>query len=124
MIKRKKRGKMTPHQSSIVLDLHSVFALRNIKTPVRFLLNIGINPNTANKMLKGEAVQLSFTQMTSLCVHLNCTPNDLLALRDMQLPQNHALLALRKLEAPEKTVDWDELMKGKSLDEIRKLLGG
>lgn len=115
---------MTPHQSSIVLDLHPVLALRNIKTPIRYLLDIGINTNTASKMLKGEAVLLSFTQMTSLCIHLNCTPNDLLALRDMQLPQNHALLALRNLEAPEKAVDWDELMKGKSLDEIRKLLGG
>lgn len=114
---------MTPHQSSIVLDLHPIFALRDIKTPVRFLLGIGINPNTANKMLKGEAVQLSFTQMTSLCIHLNCTPNDLLALRDMHLPQHHALLALRTMEAPEKILDWEELLKDKSLDEIRKLLG-
>jgi DNA-binding Xre family transcriptional regulator len=43
-------------------------------------------PTSVNKMLKGEAVQINFRQLTTLCENLNCTPNDLFSLRGMQLP--------------------------------------
>ncbi len=52
----------------------------------------------ANKMLKGEAVQINFRQLTTLCMTLNCTPNDLFALRDLATPAGHQLEQLQKLE--------------------------
>jgi DNA-binding Xre family transcriptional regulator len=88
---RNKRGKLTPAESSIVLDLRPILVARNITNPLTFLLKMGIVNNSAIKILKGEAVQINFNQLTKLCVNLNCTPNDLFALRQMTLPINHQL---------------------------------
>ncbi len=49
---RNKRGKLTPAESSIVLDLRPILAARNITQPTAYLLKIGINSNTIYKMLK------------------------------------------------------------------------
>lgn len=97
---RKKRGTLEPHNSSIVLHLKPILVARNILHPSAFLIKIGINNGTANKMLKGEAVQINFRQMTILCMNLNCTPNDLLALRDLSPVPGHQLEKLQKLEDP------------------------
>ncbi len=121
MIRRKKRGTLKPHKSSIVLDLKPTLLSRNILHPSAYLLKIGINSNTANKMLKGEAVQVSFRQLTTLCLHLNCTPNDLMARRQMDLPETHALNALktRNETVPTTVTEW---LKGKTLAEIEAMM--
>lgn len=121
MLRRKKRGTLKPHKSSIVLDLKPVLAARNIIHPSAYLLKIGINNNTANKMLKGEAVQLNFRQLTLLCLNLNCTPNDLFVLRDMELPENHALHKLPAI-SQEPTPSIDEWLAGKSIEEVQELV--
>jgi DNA-binding Xre family transcriptional regulator len=121
MYKRKKRGTLKPHKSSIVLDLKPILVARNILHPSAYLLKIGVNSFTANKMLKGEAVQINFRQLTTLCLHLNCTPNDLLALRQMDLPETHALNALKVLSetTPTTVTEW---LKGKTLAEIEAMM--
>jgi len=43
-------------------------------------------------------VQPNFRQLPTLCTHLNCTPNDLLALRDMNLPTAHELQKLQQFD--------------------------
>ena len=123
MIKRKKRGTLKPHKSSIVLDLKPILAARNILHPSAYLIKIGINSNTANKMLKGEAVLVSLRQLTTLCQNLNCTPNDLLALREMDLPETHALHAL-KVQSQILPTTLTEWLKGKTLSEIEVLMKG
>ncbi len=121
MYKRKKRGTLKPHKSSIVLDLKPILVARNILHPSAYLLKIGVNSFTANKMLKGEAVQINFRQLTTLCLHLNCTPNDLMALRQMDLPETHALNALKVLSetTPTTVTEW---LKGKTLAEIEAMM--
>lgn len=121
MLRRKKRGTLKPHKSSIVLDLKPTLLARNILHPSAYLIKIGINSRTANKMLKGEAVQINFRQLTTLCLHLNCTPNDLLALRQMDLPETHALNALKVLSesTPTTVTEW---LKGKTLAEIEAMM--
>ena len=121
MLRRKKRGTLKPHKSSIVLDLKPTLLARNILHPSAYLIKIGINSRTANKMLKGEAVQINFRQLTTLCLHLNCTPNDLMALRQMDLPETHALNALKVLSesTPTTVTEW---LKGKTLAEIEAMM--
>lgn len=123
MIQRKKRGTLKPHKSSIVLDLKPILAARNILHPTAYLLKIGINSNTANKMLKGEAVLVSLRQLTTLCQNLNCTPNDLMALREIDLPETHALHAL-KVQTQILPTTLTEWLKGKTLSEIEALMKG
>lgn len=115
-----KRGKLTPHQSSIILDLKPIMAARSIVHPTAFLLKIGINRFSATKLLNGSAVQVNFRQLTILCEHLNCTPNDLFVTRKMQLPADHQLNKLQ--EADTQVLDPKTLFNRKSLDEIRDML--
>ena len=123
MIVRKKRGNLKPHKSSIVLDLKPILLARNILHPSAYLIKIGINNNTANKMLNGEAVLVSLRQLTTLCQNLNCTPNDLLSLRQMDLPKTHALHALKtQTDATPPTIS--EWLKGKTLAEIEEMMKG
>lgn len=116
---RKKRGQLTPHRSSIILNLKPILAARNILHPTAYLLKIGINAYSADKILNGEAVQINFRQLTTLCISLNCTPNDLFALRDIQLPENHQLNKLQDISVP--AINPEDFYKGKSLEEIRAM---
>lgn len=115
-----KRGKLTPHQSSIILDLKPILSARSIVHPTAFLLKIGINRFSATKLLNGSAVQVNFRQLTILCEHLNCKPNDLFVTREMQLPADHQLNKLQ--DANTEVLDPKTLLNRKSLDEIREIL--
>ena len=119
---RKKRGNLKPDNSSIVLHIKPILAARNIIHPSAYLLKIGISNNSVTKMLKGEAVQLNFRQLTTLCTQLNCTPNDLLALRNIDLPQHHQLHQLQKHDEEVKSAD--TFFDTKSLSEIKEILKG
>ena len=121
-MRSKKRGTLKPHKSSIVLHLKPILAARNIVHPIAFLLKIGINSATAGKMLRGDAVQVNFRQLTTLCLNLNCTPNDLFALRDMPLPENHALHAVPVVT--DATININEWLVGKTMEEVQAILKG
>jgi len=117
-----KRSSIEIKECSIVLDLMPVFKSRNIQYPFSFLVEIGMSNSTASKMLKGEAVQINFTQLTKLCLNLNCTPNDIMALRYLPIPENHALKVIRKLESHEEEKSVKEWMIGKSVEEVREIM--
>ena len=119
-MRTKKRGNLQPNKSSVILNLKPILTARNIIHPTAFLIKMGINNATANKMLKGNAVQINFKQLTLLCVNLNCTPNDLFVVRDMQLAENHQLNKLRKME--DEIVNPFEQFKNMSLDEINRMI--
>ena len=123
MLRKKKRGNLKPNKSSIVIDLRNVLATRNILQPYAFLSRIGINSNSANKLLKGEAVQVNMKQLTLLCFNLNCTPNDLFVLRDMELPELHALNRLAVYEPKADELSIKEWLAGKTVEEVRELMG-
>jgi len=120
MFIRKKKGKLKLDESSIVLNIIPVLEARNITKPHAFLTKIGINNKMATKILSGNAIQLNFKQMTNICLQLNCTPNDLLAIRKMELPPHHALNALKKID--EQLPSIEEWLKGKTLAEVNALL--
>ncbi|MBC7410165.1 MAG: helix-turn-helix transcriptional regulator [Arcicella sp.] len=120
MLSQKKRGSLKPHNSSIVLRLKPILAVRNVTNPATYLIKIGISNNVANKMLKGEAVQLNFRQLTALCTNLNCTPNDLFALRNINLPDNHQLHQLQSID--DIALNPIDYFEGKSLTEIKEIL--
>jgi len=100
----------------------SVRRHRNISKPFAFLLKIGISNNSAQKILRNTAVQVNFQQLTAMCLHLNCTPNDLFALRDLTPPANHALHALKSVDEP--TPDLASWIATKKLAEIASMIEG
>lgn len=120
MFYKNKRGNLQPDSSSIMLNLKPILAARNINHPYVFLLKLGINNNSVNKMLKGTAVQINFKQLTKLCMALCCTPNDILALRNLELPDNHPLQALHSFDDEgTKIAEW---LKTKTLDQVKELM--
>ncbi len=121
-MKRTKRGKLDPDQSSIVINLMSVMLSRGIKYPDAFLKRIGISSTSTTKLLRGEASQLNMKQLTRICLNLNCTPNDLFALRDMQLPPNHALNAIETLKPVSDMKTIEEFLGEKSVGEVKGML--
>ena len=116
-----KRGTLKPHNSSIVLHLEPLFKTRNISTPLTFLLKNGISNTSAQKMINGKSVQINYKQLTNLCLAFNCAPNDLFAVRNMMLADNHALTVLTKTE-DEPLQSLEEWTKGKSVQELKELL--
>lgn len=123
MSRKKKRTAVVIAQNSIVLDLSPILMARNIRTPYTFLSRIGFNTMTAQKMLRGESIQLNYNHLTALCLHLNCTPNDLFVRRDMQLANGHALHALPiYTSSPTKTID--EWLATKTVQEIEEMMKG
>lgn len=123
MLRNKKRGSINVPQCSIVLNLEPILAARNIKTPYAYLVQQGINGNSVQKMLNGTSVQLNYDQLTKLCVSLNCTPNDLFATRDLQLPIEHALQSLKVL-SKENVLSITDWLAGKTLEEIEEIMKG
>ena len=117
-----KRGNLKSNKNSIILNLKPILMARSITFPTTYLIKLGINNASASKILKGEAVQVNFRQLTTLCVNLNCTPNDLFSLRNMKLPENHHLNVLRKLE--DEIVNPLKAFEGKSLAEIEAMILG
>lgn len=122
-MKKHKRTSVKVPKSSIVLNLEPIMTLRNVKYPSAFLVKLGLNQGSVSKMLKGEAVQLNFQQLTLMCLHLNCTPNDLFSLREMKVPTTHALSALPVYTPRTKETTVTEWLAGKSVEEVRELMG-
>lgn len=122
-MKKHKRTTVKVPKSSIVLNLEPIMTLRNVKYPSAFLVKLGLNPGSVSKMLKGEAVQLNFQQLTAMCYHLNCTPNDLFQLRELKVPDGHALKALPVFTPRAKEPTVTEWLAGKSVAEVRELMG-
>ncbi len=120
-MKRTKRGTLKPHNSSLVINLDSILRIRNIQTPFTYLIRLGISSTSASKLLSGKAVQINLKQITSLCLNLNCTPNDIFSLRKMDLSPIHELNILNKIEEEDLT-SIEEFLKGKSLKEIKEIL--
>ena len=118
---RKKKRTAVVIEQNIVLDLSPILMARNIRMPYTFLTRIGFNTMTAQKMLRGESIQLNYNHLTALCLHLNCTPNDLFVRRDMHLTEGHALHSLSIYNsAPTKTID--EWLATKSVQEIEEMI--
>jgi DNA-binding Xre family transcriptional regulator len=121
MQKHKRKSIQIP-QSTIMLDIMPMLKLRNITKPIAYLLKLGINSVSAQNMVHGKTVQINYNQLTKLCVALNCTPNDLFVLRNLQLPENHALHQLKTIEAASEVISINDWLIGKSVEEVERLL--
>ena len=120
-MRRTKRKATTISESSIILDLKPILEARNIKNGFTALVKMGISTVTVSKILKGQAVQITMAQLTKLCLHLNCTPNDLFALRALPLPKTHPLNTLRTY-TDKPGLDITAWLESKTLEEIKALM--
>jgi DNA-binding Xre family transcriptional regulator len=120
MLKKKRKAIYIP-KSSLVINLKPLLAQRNITYSSTYLIKIGFTSSAATKMLRGDAIGLNLNEITKLCLHLNCTPNDLFSVRSMTLDDGHALKKLRVYNE-EATVSISKWLADKSLEEVENLM--
>jgi DNA-binding Xre family transcriptional regulator len=83
----------------LYLNIKRVMRLRGVDEHYRFLVNLGFVPATAKNFLRGQVTLIRLEQIETLCVALNCTPNDLLQWRPNQnqtLAETHSMNSLKK----------------------------
>lgn len=81
------------------LNLKRVLEMRGIDRPYGFLLKNGFSAQAATNWSQNAVGCIKPEQMETLCMILNCTPNDLFEWREdgkTVVPEGHALRSLKK----------------------------
>jgi DNA-binding Xre family transcriptional regulator len=76
----------------LVLNIKKELAAKDIKPALPWLVKIGIKRSSALKLLSGKARRVDLSHIELICLHLNCTPNDLFS----WTPPAHAQQRLAK----------------------------
>jgi DNA-binding Xre family transcriptional regulator len=76
------------------LQLDAVFHQRGIHKPLHFLVKKGFTYHTAHRLLNNLVDSISYTHLEQLCLHLNCSLDDLFVWTrpdDVPVPDHHPL---------------------------------
>ena len=79
-------------------NLQNLFKLRNISNARSWMINNGISPQNANRLLKNEQRHIKYDDIEKICLGLNCSPSDLFIWQpDNEAADilNHPLQAIR-----------------------------
>lgn len=95
--------------------------IRGISNPHSFLVQIGLSSSVAQKFLRDDTYTLRVRHIEALCLHLNCTPNDLFrykpsATRDLRNP-----IPLDALIRKEEETDIIDQLKTLDLDQMKEV---
>jgi DNA-binding Xre family transcriptional regulator len=83
-------------------NIKALCTARGITKPVGHLIKAGINPQMSSLLINNKLASIKPAVLEKLCVHLNCTPNDLME----WIPeantntQNHPLALLQHKQMP------------------------
>jgi len=109
------------------LNLKRAFRLRGIENPTSELVEMGISRPTVFRLLNNDKSWVSYEHLEKVCAVLNCTPNDLFEWYpsgSLNLPENHALYALRRDEAARSLKEIAKDIPLERMGEIENLLSG
>jgi len=87
----------------LYFNVKRLLDLRGIDRPYTFLVKNGFVSQTATNIINNQIARITPAQMETLCLLLNCTPNDLLDWRpsaNAVVPENHPLRTLTKEKTP------------------------
>lgn len=105
----------------LTYNLNRIIQLKGISRPFTYFQNLGYPRNLASRLSQNAIRTLSITKIEELCIHLNCTPNDLFEFRpnaNKPLPENHALYQLKREDNAEEIVS---LLHDLPIEKIREL---
>jgi DNA-binding Xre family transcriptional regulator len=103
------------------LNLTSILKARQVQKPYSYLVQIGISPATATKMVNDRMRVFRLDHIELLCKELHCEPNDLLVYQpnsNNKLPENHPL---NKLLLKEDNTQWQETLKTIPLKQLKEI---
>lgn len=102
----------------LTFNLHAIFEARGIKNPFSYLIKAGFANHTAHNILNNKTQSIKLSHIESICILLNCTPNDLILFTPkpkQTLDNNHPLNQLKKKD---KNYNWHETIKNIPLTEL------
>ncbi len=109
----------------INFDLNRVFHEKEIDNPHQFLKKIGVPKHAAHRLLHNELNSISFKYLETICIHLNCTLDDLLSWTPDDKSgeyKNHAMNKLKRSQAKEKISSKITGLPLDKLDQIRNFI--
>ena len=102
----------------IKLDLRRIFQEKGIENPHLFLKKCGVPSHTSHRLLYNEIDSIRFKHLEKICLHLNCTVDDLCS----WIPDDkngdykaHPLNKLRRIKIKENI---SHKIKGLTLDKL------
>jgi DNA-binding Xre family transcriptional regulator len=108
----------------LVLNIKKELAAKNINNPLPWLVKIGIPKNSAFKLLSGKAKRVDLSHIELICLHLNCTPNDLLSwtphAHAQQRLKNHPLQEIKGGTETPDVQHYVKQLSRKSIAELEK----
>jgi DNA-binding Xre family transcriptional regulator len=104
----------------LYFNVRRLLDLRGIENPYTFLMKQGFVSQTASNLVRNRVGHIKPEQMETLCLILNCTPNDLFDWRPDKksvVPENHALRSLSK----ENTPSFTQMVKEVPIEKLNRL---
>lgn len=106
----------------LVFDLNRALRLRGVEKNYKFLIRIGLSPQTAKTLAKGDALTIKFAHLEKICLALNCTPNDLFDWQPNAVPLVAETHSLNSLKRDETAKDLTKLLKEIPMDKFSEKL--
>ena len=102
-----------------------VCKMRGIEKPYSFFIKLGISHTIASHMATNKTDKILLRHLETVCLALNCTPDDILEWVPRSKKQDNPLTALHALKPGPKTEDAAALLRAlpaSKLEELAKLL--
>lgn len=101
----------------------TLFARGILRQSLYLTKTLGINPNTASNIKLGRANAINLKHLETLCVNLNCTPNDLLEWTPSQeVAADHSLNLLKKKEQRQQLSQKIQNMPLEKMEKLAKMI--
>ena len=109
----------------LTLNLTSIFRARGIEKPFSFLVKAGFTHHSANIIINSNTNVLKLDHIETLCIALNCEPNDLFLFtpnKGKLYPENNPLFNLRQDDSSLPLQETLNNMPYKELKEVAKTI--
>lgn len=103
------------------INLKRLTKLKGISRPFSHFMSLGYSRGLASKMAQNQMQTFSVKRLEELCIHFNCTPNDIFEFRPDSknpLPETHPLYTLKRDDSTEELIN---LLHDLPVEKIRAL---
>jgi DNA-binding Xre family transcriptional regulator len=110
----------------LYIDIPKACSNKGVGDARRFLVSIGFTHAAASRMLYNTYDSLKLASIELICLHLNCTPNELLSWKpddNNASAANHALDKLKPIAAQDSITGKLKRLSPDKLEKLRDFLG-
>ena len=105
----------------LTYNLFPIFNLRGIPNPYNYLVKLGISPTVARKMLFNDSYIMRLKHIELMCLHLNCTPNDLLMYVPSPSRNLSQTIPLDKLRKENNEANLQTQLQSLNIDQLKEV---